>query len=139
VDLVPNFHIKELVSKCAFEAFKGNRDFLLSRFSSKGLETLQALRNRFGVTLVNNWHINGENQYRGFREYDCPIGARFSQHKLGNAFDCSFVNFTAEEVRRYILDNPQEFPYITAIEGQVSWLHFDVRPSSWDGIKVFNP
>jgi hypothetical protein len=139
VDHVPNFHIKELVCQQMYQVFNGNRAFMLQLFNPNALITLQALRNRFGVTTVNNWHVGGGNQYRGFRPFHCAIGARLSQHKLGNAFDSSFADYTAEEVRQYILANPHEFPHITAIEGQVSWLHFDVRPSNWDGIKVFNP
>lgn len=139
MNLVPNFKTQELVSKKTYYAFNGKRDFLLGLFNPKALITLQALRNKFGPTTVNNWHTGGGNQYRGYRELDCIIGAMYSQHKLGNGFDCSFKHFSAEQVREYILANPDEFPHITAIEGKVSWLHFDVRPATWDGIKVFNP
>ena len=137
--LVPNFHIKELVSQQMYKVLGGNRKFILQLFNPNALITLQALRDKFGPTFVNNWHVGGNNHYRGFRNFDCGIGAKLSQHKLGNAFDCNFTDYTAEEVREYILNNPHEFPHITAIEGKVSWLHFDVRPATWAGIKVFNP
>ena len=136
----PNFKIIELVPKRVYEKYADNSQFLISLFNEKALITLQALRNRFGPTTVNDWHINPNgNQYRGYRELECHIGAKFSQHKLGNAFDCYFKDTAAKQARQYILDHPEEFPFITAIEGKVNWLHFDVRPATWVGIKVFNP
>ena len=139
--LAPNFHIKELVPESIFEQFSANEPFLVSLFDNKALITLQALRDQFGSTYVNTWHLGNEigMHFRGYRPLKCNVGALCSYHKLGMAFDCSFSKVSAEEARQYILKNPQQFPHITAMEGQVSWLHFDVRPADWDGIRVFNP
>jgi hypothetical protein len=62
-----------------------------------------------------------------------------SGHKFGGCIDCDFDDVTAEEVRQYILNNPEQFPHITALEANVSWLHFDVRVKPWSGIKLINP
>ncbi|MFQ3202102.1 MAG: hypothetical protein ACI87I_000398 [Pseudoalteromonas tetraodonis] len=139
VPTAPSFIFQELVPKATFELFNDTPLFLIHLFDDRALRMLQKLRDKFGPCTVNNWFFDGANQYRGYRPLDCTIGAKRSQHKLGKAFDCSFKNFTAQQVRDYVLAHPQEFPYITAIEGQVSWFHFDVRTPTWTGIKVFNP
>lgn len=135
------FSIEELVPKALFEKYQHAHHILWGLFNRKALLSLIALRARFGSLTVNDWSWGGSNQYRGFRPGDCPIGAGLSQHKLGNAFDCNFKDHTAEEVRQYILANPEEFPYITTLEMGVSWLHFDCRYiPSWNGvIKQFWP
>jgi len=38
-----------------------------------------------------------------------------------------FSDYSAEEVRNYIIDNPHEFPYIKGLELVVNWVHLDVR------------
>ena len=50
-----------------------------------------------------------------------------SQHKLGNAGDGKFQDYSAEEVREDILAHPEKYPEITALELGVDWLHIDVR------------
>lgn len=139
VPTAPSFTFQELVPKAIFELYQNDPLFLINLFDDRALRMLQKLRDKFGPCTVNSWSWGGANQYRGYRPLDCTIGAKRSQHKLGKAFDCSFKNFTAQQVRDYVLAHPQEFPYITAIEGQVSWFHFDVRTPTWTGIKVFNP
>ena len=130
-----HFGIKELVSKKVFSD-RGNKAWAL--LDDRALRTLDALRERFGSITVNDWQWGGTNQYRGLREPDCQIGAAYSQHRFGRAFDCVFRDTTAQAVREFILDNPGEFPYLSAIEMGTSWLHFDVRNP--DGtIQTFNP
>lgn len=141
VPLAPNFIFQELVPQAVFEHFQSDPLFLLNLFDERALQTLQALRDKFGACTVNNYHrVAGGNQYRGYRPLTCPVGATRSQHKLGRAFDCSFASVSAEEVRQYVLAHPHEFEHISAIEAKVNWFHFDVRPRiGWQGIKVFNP
>lgn len=129
------FGIKELVSKKVFED-RGDKAWAL--LDERALKTIDALRDRFGSTTVNDWPWGGANQYRGFREGDCSVGAQYSQHKFGRAFDCIFRDISAEAVRRYILENPEEFPFISSIEMGVSWLHFDVR-NHGPAILTFTP
>ena len=137
--LAPSFAWYELVPRDYYQMFKNKPAYFNNLFDDRVLVTLQQLRAQFGPTTVNDWQWGGGNQYRGWRPFNCSIGAKNSQHKFGRAIDCSFKNFTADEVRRYILNNPHEFPHIRALEGKVSWLHFDVRTTGQDAIKVFNP
>jgi len=130
-----HFGIKELVSKKVYED-RGTKAWGL--LDERALKTLDALRDRFGSTTVNDWSWGGANQYRGFREDGCGVGAEYSQHKYGRAKDCTFRDVSAEVVRQYILDNPDEFPYISSIEMGVSWLHFGVG-NHGPGIITFYP
>jgi hypothetical protein len=111
------------------------------------LLTLDRLRERFGTTVVNDYLWGGSNTYRGFRpsnslvdldylrryrEFKASWSSFTSQHCFGRAIDCKFKNVSAEEVRADIKADPfnPTYEYITAIEENTSWLHFDVR--SWN-------
>lgn len=106
-------------------------DDCLSLFNPDALYALDDLREFFGRPIVvNNWHGGGSFKFRGYRPPNCPIGAKKSQHKQGNAFDCTVKGYTAEEARQKILkhqDNPL-LQKIMRLEGGVSWLHFDLMP-----------
>lgn len=118
------FRVEELVPRHVFQA-RGAAAIEL--IDERVLITLDALREKFGPITVNNWVWGGNRQWSGLRTEQSPFGTAFSQHRFGRAVDCIFRNVTAEEVRQYILANPDEFPLITFVELDVSWLHFDVR------------
>jgi hypothetical protein len=120
--------------------------------------TAVELRRRFGVVTINNYLWGGTSQYRGFRPaeelVDKPylmysgkvkslLSSFTSQHCFGRAVDMTFRNFSAAEIREDIRKNPKrsEYKYITTIEDNISWFHFDCR--NWDvsksGILFFNP
>lgn len=118
------FRIEELVSRPVFKEY-GKQAFQF--FDDRALKTLDRLREKFGKALVNDWFWGGKNDSRGFRLPDDPDGTYLSAHKRGQAFDVVFPEKPADLVREYILKNPDEFPYINAIEANVGWLHFDTR------------
>ncbi len=133
-----HFAIQELVDRATYERFGvGAWQFL----SQEGLIALDGIREYFGKpVIVNTWHRGGSFQYRGLRPRSCDIGAEYSQHRLGNAFDCDVSGVSAEEVRREILTHPNDprLHRITCIEAGVNWLHFDCRNIA-DRIRVVNP
>jgi len=129
-----HFRIEELVSKTVFRKY-GKQAFQF--FDDRALKTLDRLRERFGPATVNDWLWGGPNDSRGFRAIDDPEGADNSAHRRAQGFDVIFKEISAEEVREYILRNPDEFPYINAIEANVNWLHFDCR--NCQRIMVFKP
>jgi hypothetical protein len=91
------------------------------------LRTADSLRNMFGSMVANDWWWGGKHQERGLRVFDTTTGAEHSQHKFGRALDSKFTKVAVEEVREFILQRPRLFPFITCIEKDVSWLHYDVR------------
>lgn len=119
-----HFKIEELVPIAIARDYKAKAWMFLD---DKALRTLDMLRSHFGKIIVNDYVWEGHNQFRGLRPANCLIGATMSQHRFGRAFDCIFKEANIDNVRAYILDNPNEFPYINALEMDVSWLHFDTR------------
>ncbi len=107
------------------------KDRLWLMFDNRLLWTYDQLRKRYGRIIMNDWFWGGSNQYRGWRPFDCPIGAWLSQHKFGRGGDSIFV-LSAEEIRQDIMQHQDEedFQYISVIEKDVNWLHIDIRNSS---------
>ncbi len=130
-----HFKIYELVTPEMYNKW-GEKCWQL--FDERILITLDALRERFGSCVVNDWKWGGRFDDSGFRDenFYSSVEAYFrsrSQHKFGRAVDAKF-KVPAHEVRKYILENPDEFPYVTFIEvgplkdGSVmTWVHIDVR------------
>jgi len=127
-----HFDIQELVPEHVFAA-RSNKAWEL--LDDRALQMLDAIRDRFGPTTVNNAYKGGDRNWSGLRTFGSPYFSQYSQHSFGRAFDCLFRDHTAEEAREYIMGHKDEFPYINAIELGVSWLHFDVRNT--DPIKAF--
>lgn len=118
----------ELVDPMTYEKMF---DDCLDLFIPDALQALDDLREFFGKPItVNNWHEGGTLKYRGYRGPECTVGAKKSQHRLGNAFDCTIKGVTAEEARQRILKNKSNplLNRIMRLEGGVSWLHFDLKP-----------
>ncbi len=131
-----HFGIKELVDPGTFEK-RGHKAWEL--LDDRLLWTLDRLRLRYGKMTVNNWAWNGDRKWSGLRTPNSTWYSVYSQHTYGRAADCLFKDYTAEQVRQDILDNPddEDFKYINSLELGVSWLHFDVR--NCDRIKTFTP
>ena len=130
-----HFIIQELVPPEVFDEL-GDHSWLV--LDPRAVVTLDQLREHFGICHVNNWHLGGELKYRGFRPMSCTVGAKYSQHRFGRAFDCSF-NVSAEIARRYIIENRESFPFLSRLEDEVNWLHFDLGDHGDDDIQVFRP
>jgi len=124
-----NFKLYELVPKDIFWEFKDNPEKLWMLWRYEVLYTAQNLRDRFGTMVCNTWFWGGVIQYRGWRPEDCPDGAKWSMHKFFGALDLVPIKTTAEAIRHEILNDPYhpDFQYITCLEMDIDWLHFDVR------------
>lgn len=129
------FDIRELVSEAAYKA----RDERCWQLLDTGmLITLDQLRERFGPAVVNTWHSLALQNAYGFRSQSGLRDVTFydtaedyikshSQHKYGRGADVLFRNYSAEEVRKEVLSNPKDFPFLKAVELGVNWFHFDTR------------
>lgn len=129
-----HFRIEELVPQHIFDA-KGERAW--ETIDSRLVATIDAIKDRFpkGTMTINNWFWHGDREWSGLRTSDSPYYSWTSQHTFGRAIDAVFSAYDTEEVRQYIIDNPDEFPYVKGIELGTSWLHVDVR--NCDIIKKF--
>lgn len=132
------YSIHELVPP---ELYRAYGDRAMYMFDINALITIDLLRSHYGSCTINNWFWGGDYKNSGFRLWNCPEGARLSQHKFGRAFDCKFKNVSADEVREDMRKSgcfeskpKQDIPFrfhkirrIEAFEG-MSWFHFDVAP-----------
>jgi hypothetical protein len=131
-----HFGIKELVPRHVFED-RGWRAWEL--LDDRALHTLDALREKFGVTVVNDWYRGGQFEWSGLRTPQSPVGSIYSQHRLGQAFDCKYAEISSEDVREHVLAHPEEFPYIRELELGISWFHFSVANRRGEGIFTYTP
>jgi hypothetical protein len=135
------FKLEELVDRETFETL-GEKAWDL--FNPFALIALDDLREYFGVPItVNNWAKGGTMQWRGYRSTVCPIGAVHSQHRKGNAFDCTIKGHPAPEARAIIraYQENELLQHITRLEDKVSWVHFDcaLLPRGTKRIYLFQP
>ncbi|TNE75521.1 MAG: hypothetical protein EP334_10150 [Gammaproteobacteria bacterium] len=130
-----HFDIRELVPEQEYRAYGEACWWFLD---VRMLMTLDALRERYGLVVVNTWHSPVLQQHYGYRHQSgfrnrhqyasmADYLKSHSQHKYGRAADCLIPSTTAAQVRKDVLENPDWFPLITAIEDGVNWFHFDVR------------
>ena len=121
------FDIRELVPKSVYEKLGESAWELLDR---KAIDTLDFIKEKSGLpVIVNNWKWGGEDQYRGYRPRDCAVGARFSAHKDGKAFDVTVKGWTDEQFEKWLLEHESELPYNIRIEEENtnSKVHIDTR------------
>lgn len=127
------FKIQELVPE---EVYNIHGDGAWTLVDIRLTASIDAIKERFpeGSMTINDWLWNGDRNWSGLRTPDSPWYSKTSQHALHpndlvfRAIDCIFSDYDVEEVRQYIINNPEEFPYIKGIELEVSWLHIDTRP-----------
>ena len=123
------FKIYELVDPLVFNSWG---DKAWSFFKPEALMTLDAFREFYGVTVtINSWYWKGQFSNRGLRSPQSLVGATFSQHRFGNAFDLDVKGVPASKVREDILKYKNDvFPHITRLEDTlngepINWVHFD--------------
>lgn len=135
-----HFEIEELVDPITLKQY--GKEFILKHFfDSRILYQIDLIRDWFDKPMIiNNWCFNGKFKYRGFRPFNCKVGSKNSAHKFGRAIDFDIVGLTAEFVRKEIMRNQKQFPYITRMEDKVNWVHFDcVNENNKNGIILFKP
>jgi hypothetical protein len=120
------FKIHELVPKKLYQRY-GEKAWRY--VDVRLIESIDKLKEHFnlGTMTINNYFWGGSREWSGIRTPDSKWYSYGSQHSYANAFDIIFSDYTAEEVRNYIINNPHEFPHIKGLELGVSWVHLDVR------------
>lgn len=107
--------------------FHKRGDKSLQLMDDRILITADALRDRYGRIVINNWYWGGDRQWSGLRTSDSPYGSELSQHRFGRALDMIMPDADVDEVSQDIMNDPELFPYITSMELGTSWLHIDCR------------
>lgn len=104
---------------------------------------IDAMRDEFGSATINNYFWKGARTESGLRTPDCKYYTPHSQHSHGRAADILFKEFSSDDVRKAMCENPEKWldiaPSITLEEGEgVSWVHVDVRNGD-TAIRTFKP
>ena len=133
------FKVKELVPLNIVNVL--NEQVLWNMIDDSLIETIDTLKEVFdkGTITINNYLWGGDRGWSGLRTIGSPYYSKTSMHSVGKAVDCIFSGYDVEEVRQYILDNPDKFPHVGGIELGVSWLHVDVRDRVNGSIVTFYP
>ena len=147
MQVLPNFHGKELVPPSIWRLYEQGTLDPRWYLQPRALELLSSLREEFGPLRVNDWSEGGDRKMCGYRPPRTGVGAEYSQHKLGAAWDIVAWDGspTPGEIREAIMEDEQWWydRGLRAIEdGEIAdtWVHVDVRPTQLDGeIKVVRP
>ena len=120
------FAVHELVPRKMYEKYGKNSWRYVDVRLIESIDKLKEIFN-LGTMTINNYVWGGKREWSGIRTPESPYYRYGSQHSYANAIDAVFSDYSAEEVRNYIINNQQEFPYIKGMELGVKWLHIDLR------------
>jgi len=121
------FDIRELVPPQIYKIYLSDSIMFLNQ---NALNMLYRVRVYFNLPIiVNNWHRGGKLKYRGYRPAFTRIGAKNSQHKLGNAFDFNVIGISSDEVNKEIQKHYKVLGVTTLEDKRFSptWTHIDCR------------
>lgn len=134
-----SFEVHELVDKETYQRLGEKSWWMLNEKAVKGLFEL---RKAIGKPItVNNWFLGGSLENRGYRSIYSTVGGKFSQHRVGNAFDINVKGMTPLQVYDFILENYTKFG-ITTIEHKdytPTWTHIDFRPTNQKELLIVKP
>lgn len=126
------FSIYELVGRATYRKYgEGAWRFL----DIRALHMLLIVREGVGRPItVNDWKWGGRFAQRGLRTniqqlfwgYFKRKKLYLSAHVLGKGFDFDVEGMSAEDVRRWIIEHAELFPFKVRLEAGVSWVHVDV-------------
>lgn len=137
-----NFLLQEFVPKDIYYQFHNKSQWFIQKHV---VEYMEAIRVRYGQSItINDWKWGGKFNYRGFRPPNSTVGAKLSQHRLGNAVDFNVKNMSCDEVREDILNNQRWHMSkgLTTIEDGAyapTWVHVDFRQTRQDNILIVKP
>ncbi|MGL4475418.1 MAG: hypothetical protein ACRCT7_13350 [Shewanella sp.] len=125
-----HFKTQELVPE---HIYKARGEKALELIDERVLITIDTLREKLGCSItINNWMWGGNRNWSGLRTAGFYKSLQayedsLSQHKYGRAVDMLVKGMEASQVRQFIYDNKKDFPYVTFVETDISWVHVDCR------------
>lgn len=137
-----HFIIKELVPKSTYNTFGENSKWFIK---PELVKLMDFTREWFRAPIIiNNWHVGGTFQYRGFRPITYSGGGTYSQHRQGNAVDFNIKGLTPQQVYEEVLNYEYAFMFagLTTMEDidyTPTWNHFDLRYTGLDNILIVKP
>jgi len=136
------FELYELFPEELYNYLKDtiSEDVMWKMVEDRLILSIDKIKEKFpkGSMSINTYYWAGNRGWSGLRTKDSPYYSETSQHSSFNAIDCMFSQYATDEVREYILTNPDEFEEIGGVEINVGWLHVDMRPRVNGKIKTFS-
>lgn len=133
------FKVQEFVPRAIYQQYGENSKW----FISPQLWSLANFTRKFfgKPVTINNWHVGGNLDQRGFRNPESNVGARLSQHRLKSAIDINVAGMTPKQVYEAILANSRAFTDagLTCMEDIADtpgWNHLDIRWTGEQTIKI---
>lgn len=143
IKVTNNFFLDELIHPDYYDGSRNPERFLDRRI----VEALQLIRNWIDEPItVNNWAVGGNRQFSGLRPMNSSIGAKYSQHKFGRAFDLVTkrpvaemhdVLRTLEQKGHLILSG--RITRVESLEATPTWTHIDNAYTGMDKLHFFKP
>lgn len=137
-----HFNLEEFVPQNVFQQWGTNSIWFID---PKIIVLAEFIRTFFNKPItINNWTSGGQYNYSGFRDPDCPVGAKMSQHRFGRAIDVKVTGMTPQAVYGAILANKQVFmkaglTTMEAIADTPTWVHCDIRQTGKSDILIVHP
>lgn len=151
--LSENFDLREFIPKSTYLKYGTSATWFVKKEIVEIAEFYKSFffdyfKKKYGVDkvknvliVVNNWNSGGGKQYSGYRPPEYTEGAKESQHRAFNAFDCEIIivftdgkRIEAEysEIHKVILSNEDLFlskgvKCIESLKDAPTWLHTDIR------------
>jgi len=136
---IPHFEIHELVDKETYNSLGEKSVWMLN---PKAVDGLVKIRKHFNKPMtVNNWYWGGKLENRGYRSIYSTTGAKFSQHRVGNAWDINIKGISSDMLNDYLVKNYRKFG-ITTIEDKSftpTWTHIDFRNTGQKDLLIVKP
>ena len=137
MQITKNFRIEEFIPPEVFNTYAHKSIWFLDPVM---FELAEFVRNFYDKPMrINNWLWGGAFRYRGFRTHKSGVGAEFSQHKFGRAFDFDIEGESPEQIQHDILNNELLFMEhgLRALELDTdTWTHMDIRNTQMDKIML---
>lgn len=130
-----HFVLEDLVDPWFIERFGADALRFLDQELVNNLELLAVT---LGPIKVNDWASGGKFTDSGLRRQQSKIGATYSDHKMGRAFDCKPAKTTPEIMAQHILANRHRYQAITVLEDWTqtkTWLHIARHWHTQPGIR----
>lgn len=133
------FELHELVDKPTWERLGEKSIWMLNPTAFNGLIALRVALD--SPMTVNNYFWGGNLSNRGYRSIYSTIGGKFSQHRVGNAFDFNVKNMSNESVYNFIVNNYAKFGITTVedIKFTPTWVHIDFRNTNQKELLIVKP
>ena len=120
------FEIFELVPE---SLYKSKGESAWRYIPEQLIVAIDTIKERFpnGTATINNYFWGGNRKWSGLRTPESKYYSPTSMHSFMMAADIVFSDYSADEVRKDIINNPDVYPTIKGLELDVSWVHIDCR------------